>query len=229
MIVSHRHKFIFIKTAKTTGTSVEIALSKFCGPEDIITPISGKDETKRRELGYLGPQNLRIPLLRYSKSDLLHLMLKRKRVQYYNHASAAFIKRHIPAEAWTSYYKFCFERNPWDKAVSWYYWASRNGPRPSVSEFIDSGKMNRVRARGFGLYTINAEVVVDKVYRYEEIESAMADIADRLMLGEVPTLPLAKTGYRKDTQHYSSLLNEADRQKISQLFAPEIALFGYEC
>ncbi len=31
MIISHRHSFVFVKTTKTAGTSVEIALSKHCG------------------------------------------------------------------------------------------------------------------------------------------------------------------------------------------------------
>ena len=37
MIISHKHKFIFIKTVKTAGTSIDIALSKICEPQDIIT------------------------------------------------------------------------------------------------------------------------------------------------------------------------------------------------
>jgi hypothetical protein len=31
MIISPAHRFIFIKTRKTAGTSMEIALAKFCG------------------------------------------------------------------------------------------------------------------------------------------------------------------------------------------------------
>ena len=44
MIISHEHKFIFLKTRKTAGTSIELALSQLCGPNDIITPISPNDE-----------------------------------------------------------------------------------------------------------------------------------------------------------------------------------------
>lgn len=57
MIISHEHKFIFLKTAKTAGTSIEIALSKFCGSDDVITKIARPDQRIRSEVGYPGPQN----------------------------------------------------------------------------------------------------------------------------------------------------------------------------
>ncbi len=56
MIVNHRHKFIFLKTRKTAGRSIEIALSQFCDSNDIITPITDEDERTRQEMGFRGPQ-----------------------------------------------------------------------------------------------------------------------------------------------------------------------------
>jgi len=37
MLICHRHKFIFLKTKKTAGTSVQQTLLAFCGPDDVIT------------------------------------------------------------------------------------------------------------------------------------------------------------------------------------------------
>ena len=38
MIISHKYKFIFIKTRKTAGTTIEYNLSKYLGNDDIIAP-----------------------------------------------------------------------------------------------------------------------------------------------------------------------------------------------
>ena len=38
---------------------------------------------------------------------------------------------------WRSYYKFAIERDPWDKAISLYYWRTRNEqPRRPLLQFL---------------------------------------------------------------------------------------------
>ena len=37
MIISHKHKFIFFKTRKTAGSSIQVELAKYCTYDDIIT------------------------------------------------------------------------------------------------------------------------------------------------------------------------------------------------
>ena len=87
MIISLKNKFIFIKTEKTAGASIEIALSKYCGPNDIVTPISPEDEIIRKELDFRGPQNYKIPYSKYSLLDLFITIKNLKRPVFYNHAS----------------------------------------------------------------------------------------------------------------------------------------------
>jgi hypothetical protein len=57
MIISHKHKFIFIKTFKVSGTSMEIALSNYLGKQDIITPINLEDEILRYKKTGIFPKN----------------------------------------------------------------------------------------------------------------------------------------------------------------------------
>ncbi len=113
MIISHKYKFIFLKIAKTAGTSIEIALSKYCGADDIITPVSPEDEKTRRDLGYPGPQNYLSPIWDYGVRDVAKRLLKGgKKARFKNHISAKKVKAYIGEQVWNSYYKFCFERNP---------------------------------------------------------------------------------------------------------------------
>jgi sulfotransferase famil protein len=230
MIISHEHKFIFIKTMKTAGTSLEIALSKFCGPRDVITPITPPDEEIRRSLGYRGPQNYLIPFSQYSSRDWLHLVTRRNgRRQFYNHINARQIRRSVDSDVWNAYFKFCVERNPWDKVISWYFWRHQTEPRPTLSEFIESGEMSLgARRGGFDRYAIDGKVAVDHVCRYEHLRKELEFVTERLKFPEVPQLPRAKGAARTDRQHYRELLTPHDRQQIAQVFAREIAYFNYE-
>ena len=213
MIISHKHKFIFIKTKKTAGTSIEIALSKICGDKDIITPITPEDENTRRALGYRGPQN-------YYDVNSVQL--------FYNHIPASSIRMLVGDEIWDTYFKFCFERNPWDKVISWYFWEHQSEPRPSISEFIQSGHAGLVGGPGgFDLYTIGGKVAVDRVCLYENINQEMERIQNQLKLPDIPALPTAKSRFRKDKRHYRELLGAEDRIAIEKLFAREIAQFGF--
>ncbi len=231
MILSHKHRFLFIKTAKTAGTSIEIALSKFCGPEDIITPLAAQDEAIRRQRGYRGPQNYFIPLKDYRKCDWLRLVTKGQRLAFYNHVGATAIKEWVGPRVWNQYYKFSFERNPWDKVVSFYhhyYWQFPNEAKLSLSEFIQTGIANKLIGLGFDLYASQGEIVTDKVGLYENIDAELELIAGKLNLPGPLELPKAKGDVRKDRTHYRELLTAFDRQKIARLFAREIAYFGYK-
>lgn len=44
MLASYQHRFIFLRTRKTGGTSLEIALSPLCVGRDICTPIGNLED-----------------------------------------------------------------------------------------------------------------------------------------------------------------------------------------
>lgn len=229
MIISHKYKFIFLKTNKTAGTSIEIALSGVCGADDIISPISPEDEKTRSESGHPGPQHHLASAREYGIVDVAKLLVKgRKKNKFYNHISAAELKALIGEETWNSYYKFCFERNPWDRVISLYYWRCKSEPRPTIAEFIDSGALKRLKRKGLELYSIDGQVAVDKICRFENIPEELELIRTHLDIPEKLELPRAKSRFRKDQRSYREILDAEQQAIIAELFSDEINLMGYE-
>lgn len=226
MIVSHKYKFIFIKTTKTAGTSIEIALSEFLGPDDVITPISHEDEAARQALGFRGPQNTLVPLSRYTLTDWKRLLRSRKRLHYFNHMPAERVRRYIGEKVWDDYFVFCFERNPYDKAISRYFWRTKTQPeRPSLEDYLRSTP-SKLISDGH-LYTVDGKVAVDFVGRYERLAEDLETARQRIGLPRKLELPHAKGAYRKDRRHYSEFLTATERALIEETCALEFETFGY--
>jgi hypothetical protein len=227
MIVSHRHRFIFLRLPKTASTSLAIALSEFCGPEDMITGISKKDEAIRAALGFRGPQHYTRPWYAYPLRDLVRTLIVRRRVPRYRHTTAAAARRLVGERVWAEYFKFCIERNPFDRAISIYSFKRRLGALPDVNEYICS--LDSKRLSNWRRYAIDDEIVVDHVGRYEDLAAETAALARRLGLPEFP-LPRTKTEYRTENEkrHYSLVLNREARLHIEKLCAREIERFSYQ-
>jgi len=224
MIISHKYKYIFIKTSKTASTSIELALSRYCGDEDIITPVSPEDELERNRLGYRGPQNY-LP----ADVDCSHIDREAaKKHGFYNHISGKEIQHFVGEETWSSYYKFCFERNPWDRFISLYYWRCKAEPRPTIAEFLESKYPLMLRKHGFNLYTANGEIIVNRVCRYENLSEELEQVRVQLGLPEKLDLPWAKSSFRNDRRSYRDILSPKQQEEIGKLFNQEISMFGYE-
>ncbi len=224
MIINHKYKFIFLKTRKTAGTSIEIALSQFCSSSDIITRIHKESEPMRQKLGFRGPQNYDVPLRFYNKFDLLKLLFFQKRKRFRNHSKAHFIRENIDEEIWNSYFKFCFERNPFDKAISRYYW-STSEPRPETCDYLLSARIELLS--NWDIYTINDHVAVDFVGRYENLTDDLTTVKEKIGIPGKLNLPRAKAGYRKSREHYTNVLDAQSRTRIKLVCAKEIAAFNY--
>jgi hypothetical protein len=225
MIISHKHQFIFIKTNKTAGTSTEIALSGICGSNDVISPIDKKGELLRVQHGGTPPQNC-LPHIRGGGMSSLYNSIWRKR-RFNCHCSASHIKSRLCETKWNNYYKFCFERNPWDRVVSLYYFRNRAENRPHFSDFVRSNEILRLKRLGSNLYRINGGIAVDKIYRFEDLPQALQDLRERLNLPEIMDLPFAKSRHRK-CDDYRAMYSRTDRERVSEVFKDEINLLGYE-
>ena len=206
MIASHAHRVVFIKTRKTAGTSLEIALSRHCGPDDIVTRISPEDEVLRTAAGGVGPQ--------HDDTD----------PSSYAHMGARRVIEVIGRQAWDDYFTFAVERNPFDVVASSYRYSARKPTfTKTFAEFVRTPRRMERLALNERLYRVAGQVVVDRVYRYEELPDAVADISARL--GVDLDLPHAKQG---SGPHYRELYGPGDAEIVAQRFRRTIREFGYE-
>ncbi|MBZ2188703.1 sulfotransferase family protein [Alcanivorax sp. JB21] len=232
MIVCHKYKFIFLKTNKTAGTSVEVALSRFCSEDDIVTHLSEEEERERVASGGVPSSLYLAPWTAYHPGDWWRRLVKgRYKHTYYNHIPAQKLKARLDPEIWDSYLKFCVVRNPWDRVISQYFWRYRDiaeERRPSLDKFLDSTHARSLVRKGYELYTIGGKVVVDRICRYEHLEEDLEALRQELGLPEPILLPRTKSVYRSDRRHYRDVLTSAQREKIGEMFKAEIMLNGYE-
>lgn len=228
MIVSHRHRFIFLKTKKTAGSSLEYALADLCGDEDIITPASRDEEPVRRGRK---AQNFWLPAHQRSPINVVRAVFSEhpeRYIGFYNHMPAQRVKALLGDEMWSSYFKFAFERNPWDRQVSLYFWRFPDpDTRPGFEAFLTERRYIR-KARNWSIYTINDQLAVDRIGRYESLEDDLKAICDDLGAGTPGPLPKLKTGTREGGRGYRQYYTDQTRAIVADWYQKEIEAFGYE-
>lgn len=219
MLVSHTHRFIYIKTTKTASTSVELAFEPLCLPP-------GAAKVKPQKIG-------NVLAIRESEYGIVGARGRGSARDYkwWNHMPAEQIKAQLPAEIWDGYFKFCCVRNPWDKVVSAFHFLRQGQPElepaARVAAFRD-WLFNEDRAGvDRKLYTIDGKVVVDRFIRYERLAADIAEVCAHIGV-PMPDLPWLKGGIRPAGMHYSEYYDQASRDHVAKLFAEDIAMLGYE-
>jgi len=231
MIISTRNNYLFLKTTKTAGTSFEIALSKYAAPEDVITPISDEDEATRAALGHRGPQNyLKPPGL------LQKLGLRRPENRFYNHIPAAEVRDLIGAEAFSRLFKVAIVRNPYDLALSRYYWSHRREGGTSPEHFRQ-WLLSRpaVLTKNHPITHIGGRSAVDMMIRFEHFRDDIPAFAAKVGLPDTLFAEFdairAKGQYRPKRARTGEMFAgfEEGKAVIAELFAEDIATYGYSC
>lgn len=144
---------------------------------------------------------------------------------FFNHMPAKKIKEIVGEIVWDSYYKFCFDRNPWDKVISFYYFTC-NPNKISFDEFIKSGKFKG--AYNYPLYTMDNEVIVDFVGEYESLDEDLLRVTKEIGIPFDSWLPRAKGNARKDRRHYRNVYSDEHKEIVQQYYSKEIELHGYK-
>ncbi len=218
MIICHPQKMIFLKTKQVGGTSFEIALSKFCGPDCVITPISTDDEETRAALGFRGSQNFANTTWPDGTQTQGH---------FNNHISAKNAHALIPAEIWNNYKIVSIVRDPFDAMVSQFYWIKRLHPNE-----MDFGKFTYIHRRYLmennDIAPLDGPLSPDVFLRYEHLEEDITALGiDGLLetFKDIKCKSNLRASKSSTKEIYQQFPDAADI--VARQCPDEIAKFGY--
>ena len=201
MLVSHSHKFIFIKTKKTAGSTIEkIITENFFNPKIDICTGSIKDFTPRTNI------------------DIKT-----------GHMESSRAKKYVTPDQWKEYHKFAVERNPWDKVVSQYFWKIKKYKKPlSFETWLQKGQLI---PRDWNLYTENDKVVLDQIIQFNTLHEELIDLFNNklnlALTQEMLDNTTVKVGFRK--KHYTEMYTEQSMiDNVAKKFKKEIKYFDYK-
>ncbi|MEX0282643.1 MAG: sulfotransferase family 2 domain-containing protein [Arenibacterium sp.] len=99
MILSPGRSFVFIHIPKTGGTSLALALEDRAKADDILVGDTPKAQRRHKRQKALNPRG-----------------------RLWKHAMLSDIEGIVPDAALDGLFTFTLVRNPWDRAVSYYFW-----------------------------------------------------------------------------------------------------------
>jgi hypothetical protein len=205
MIISFKHKFVFVAVPKTGTHAVRQALRAHLALEDI------------EQVGLFVQKKLPIP-------DLAALQ--------HGHISLQQLRPHLPAEQFDNFFKFAFVRNPFDRFVSYCSFMTRfkgeflANPRDVMAYFLQNPPRQHVLfwPQSYFISGPAGELLTDYVGRVEEMQRSYNKIARRI---GIPSAELERvnTSNRDDYRsYYTPLLVDG----VTRLYARDLELFGYE-
>ena len=231
MILSHTQRFIFIKTRKVSGTSMEISLSKNCGGDDIITPISYEDELVRLDEGGCLPQNYGDPKEQQFRDLIKARDPKVKKVRhkgrFYNHVPAVEVRQFVGEDVWRDYFTFSMERHPYEKVVSHVYYHARGKDNWDFDKELKR-VLKKAYYVSYPIYSEGKTPIVDYIVNYEKLAEELAFLSDKLGFDVASSYPKTKHKHRSDRRPARELLSDAAKEEIYENCRVEFDALGFE-
>ena len=236
MIISHSHKFIFVKPRKVAGTTIELKLSPYLEKGDYATPIEPYEEKLRSV-----KDGVIVKKIQQNKFGLP------RRLRDHSTLQKAYLTL---GKSIRNYFVITACRNPWDRAVSQFFWSYRKqnilkkdfltqkaefnkftkfyGPRNWLDLFY--GRKRQRALNSSHLYTIKNEIAVNFVIRYEHLEEDFYKLQKlfRLPIKNVSQNYITKSSFRPDeSKNWQKFYNEDTKELVNQCCAAEINYFNY--
>lgn len=206
MIISHRHRFIFVAVPKTGTHSVRQALRELMGDEDI------------EQVRLFVEKKFPIPELAAIRHG--HLTLQQ-------------VRPFLPPDDFAAYFKFGFVRNPFDRFISYCAFMTRDSdlfqrdPRGVMNQllFTDPPTGHILFQPQHSFYTdLDGTLLSDRVGRIEDMQSSYDSICARIGI-EPRALDKVNASTRGD---YRSYYDQRLIDGVAVRYARDLELFGYE-
>lgn len=244
MILSRLHNFVFIKGRKVAGTSVQMALSTICGADDIVAPITQRDERTRLELGGR-PRNFAKPAEeeRYIQQILAAAPEKLAEVKHPDtrfgaHIALTELIRLVPEAA--AMPMVFVDRNPYAKLLSranhlkTFEGYKKGGGMTATPDQLRQAAAEVVSPKGFksvrniDLYRRADGSIQGQRLRYEHLVEDFDAFVRSLGVKDAPALPMAKPGQMSNQFDPRDFFTRSQLDAINKAFADEFDAFGYE-
>lgn len=215
MLVSHRHQFIFVKTAKTGGTSVEAYFERWCMPEGAWFPSHAREMhvSEAGIVGKRGPQEASQPA-------------------WWNHMSAETIRERLGPHTWDAYFKFSVVRNPYDQLVSLFYFkndalAATPFGESHPAAFVEWLRTTHAPSNALQC-SVGGRLALDFLVRYERLHDDLQTVCARVGVPWNPQwLPEYKRGLRPPQAQLAAMYGPEARAIADPLLAEELDRLGY--
>jgi hypothetical protein len=230
MIVSYARKFIFIKTKKTAGTTVEAVLARGCAPGDVVTHPSDRYvgmDLEKFDASFLADGAVRAA--DDADDDRPDLRRGKTRGDFHHHMDAEQIRSRIDPDFWNSALKVTVERHPYEKAVSQAYWRLNKQNRwgEEFPDFLD--RIVRIGDYiGFKRWSIDGKSVIDEFIRQESLQADLARLGDRLGFAVPQLMPQLKSHTRADRRPAREILNDEQKEIVFMRCREEFEILGHE-
>ena len=252
MIYSELHNFLFLKGRKVASTSFEVALSKICGPNDVITPITPVDERQRIDLGYGHAQNFGADP---DTLDSYINLLKTKDINQLKHASIpkGSIKNHTTfKEAWNFFGEHIKDkhvigiiRNPYETIISrlnhialFENYKQSGEAMKATDHQLQQALHNFIKKLNKKNYPKNIDIYEPpsntsmplkiNYLKFEDLQNELDRFLHSLNISESITLPHLKKGQNLPPEAILNIASPEQLQIINSYFEDEFDAFGYQ-
>jgi hypothetical protein len=211
-MISHQHKCIFIHIPKCAGTTIK----------------------------YMLFPNEKVDWQQADYNKVHGWCPKRKFFMQHATAQQLIETELISEDIWNSYYKFTFVRNPWDRAVSDYFWLMNDQKikdsfknyihrEGRFTKFLNDKEMLYYRGDHLELQTnffdMDGPLELDFIGKFESFDDDLIKIKEKLGIPQTKNLHINKS-IKKN--HYSSYFSDQLKNTFDNIYNADIEKLGYQ-